>query len=925
MSNYNVSVRFNAKTGKFTSDVKASEKEVKRLEKATGQATVQNKKFEKSLGQTNAKLSQTNKLAVSLGRTIGTLAAGFGAFQIGSSLVQELAGFQDIRTRLMALSESAEDYADKEAWLIQLAERHHKEINSLADGYGRLSVLVKEQVINDTQARDILTGLSNAASETGATNENLANVYYGLSQALGQGVVQMQELNQVTEPLPGLMSKLARAAGQETSAGLKKMVADGKISSELLGTLLVTALEDYAGAAERTADNINTKLRDIKREYQLLAVALEDPIDSTLTPTLEGISGGLQFLRENLDGVTTILGGALVVAAGHAVRALTAKTVAATKGVLADRAAAREALIAANAEIQRATAAKAAALGATQAAAAEARLTAARTAAAAATTRLAIASRGLAALSAVVGGLPGLLTIAAFSMYSLATSTDEAAEATKRLNDQAKELNPFKNYTLDQAEAALGRYEGMLDHAKTLAEETQQRYNNPFFKLTAEDVQAANDKVSELENTIKALRDVIGLKSTPEKGGESTKQADNVVSLFEKQRDNLKEQVALLGKTTELARVQYHVEQGKYKDLLPHQQQELLNQAKLLDQKRAQLNQDQLAKAAAEQLKQQGDSYLAQLDRKVQLTSTSSETAKLAYELEHGKLKGISEELRTQLGLLAEKADAQARAKEIEALDQQINAPRTAEDVENKAHKGRLDTLNNTLGLLGDSDPELEQRKKIHALIEQEHARHKQALEQIEAQKKVTLLQNGGQLFDGLAGLAKTFAGEQSGVYKAMFAASKAFAIAESIIKIQQGIATAASLPFPANIPAMATVAAQTAGIVSTIQGTQLQGQAHDGIGRVPAKNEGTWMLKRGEMVLNERQRENFEYLTDNIKSGGKKSGNNIINITNNINVEGGSADVEQSIELATERMRAELIEDFSAGGVIAQHMRAAS
>lgn len=85
-------------------------------------------------------------------------------------------------------------------------------------------------------------------------------------------------------------------------------------------------------------------------------------------------------------------------------------------------------------------------------------------------------------------------------------------------------------------------------------------------------------------------------------------------------------------------------------------------------------------------------------------------------------------------------------------------------------------------------------------------------------------LQGFSALFGGMADIQKTFAGEQDGVYKALFAASKAFAIADSIIKIQQGIASASSLPFPANLGAMATVAAQTAGIVSTIQGTNYGG-----------------------------------------------------------------------------------------------------
>ena len=93
-----------------------------------------------------------------------------------------------------------------------------------------------------------------------------------------------------------------------------------------------------------------------------------------------------------------------------------------------------------------------------------------------------------------------------------------------------------------------------------------------------------------------------------------------------------------------------------------------------------------------------------------------------------------------------------------------------------------------------------------------------------EQQAQAQQLQGYGQLFDGMAGVVESFAGKQNAAYKVLFAASKAFAVAESIIKIQQGIANASALPFPANLGAMAAVAAQTAGIVSTIKGTSYGG-----------------------------------------------------------------------------------------------------
>lgn len=89
----------------------------------------------------------------------------------------------------------------------------------------------------------------------------------------------------------------------------------------------------------------------------------------------------------------------------------------------------------------------------------------------------------------------------------------------------------------------------------------------------------------------------------------------------------------------------------------------------------------------------------------------------------------------------------------------------------------------------------------------------------IEAQKNTIISAATQSLFDSTAEIMRTGFGEQSAIYKVAFAASKAFAIADSMVKIQQAIASGAvSAPYPANIIAMASIAAQTASIVSNIQ-----------------------------------------------------------------------------------------------------------
>lgn len=101
-------------------------------------------------------------------------------------------------------------------------------------------------------------------------------------------------------------------------------------------------------------------------------------------------------------------------------------------------------------------------------------------------------------------------------------------------------------------------------------------------------------------------------------------------------------------------------------------------------------------------------------------------------------------------------------------------------------------------------------------------------------------------MFSDLASIAEAFAGRQSGIYKAMFAASKAFAIAESIIKIQQGIAAAASMPWPLNLAAMASVVAATSNIVSSIQAVKLEFSGKRAVGGPVRAGQAYMVGERG-------------------------------------------------------------------------------
>jgi hypothetical protein len=133
------------------------------------------------------------------------------------------------------------------------------------------------------------------------------------------------------------------------------------------------------------------------------------------------------------------------------------------------------------------------------------------------------------------------------------------------------------------------------------------------------------------------------------------------------------------------------------------------------------------------------------------------------------------------------------------------------------------------------------------------------------------------------------------------------------------------ALPFPANIPAMANAAVAGANILTNIKSATYSGQAHDGLSRVPAANEGTFMLRRDEMVMNPRQRENFDKMRETVENGG--GGGKSVTYSPIINIDATNATpgmeqmISDKIEQSQEQTFATIAEDFSNGGSLSQRL----
>lgn len=104
-------------------------------------------------------------------------------------------------------------------------------------------------------------------------------------------------------------------------------------------------------------------------------------------------------------------------------------------------------------------------------------------------------------------------------------------------------------------------------------------------------------------------------------------------------------------------------------------------------------------------------------------------------------------------------------------------------------------------------------------------AMRNEILRNYEQARSALLLDSYATTFGALTSLAETFAGEQSGIYRALFLTEKAFALSSAIINAHLAISkAAASAPAPFNIPAIALASAQTLPQVAMIAAQTAQG-----------------------------------------------------------------------------------------------------
>lgn len=742
---------------------------------------------------------------------------------IGLQVVQQLGAwstaFIKVADDMKLLQARLEVYTSSQAEannvlekLVESSNRTGVSVKDAAQSFTQFKPAADALGLTSDQTIKLVTNLQNMARVSGASSQAASAAIYQLSQSFSKGKLNGDELVSVSENLPIVLEQLAKKLGV-TRGELTQMAQAQELTSDKLALLA----GDF--------DDVNSKIDKIPRTTEQAAQALTNNLGLAIAAIDQQI-GASKYFAKFLDilaggaaGVADLVKSAgefdKIAAAGEQLNNVTAQREKNTKEI-ADL----------EAQIQKGYSSQSFG-GYTKfvngTAEAQKKLTALRDLDVKLAKDQADAQRNLEKAKPLSGNTANTLTSqlgqlqADLAKAKTAGKADpEAAKEIKNLQDQ---ITYTKALTNGNYELAASTKLGTQANKEQIAQYAAALKDQAEYKQSVKD-----DKKSASEAAAAANREQKQLERNQEANRKYIKTLTDKTAAGQFDVQRAKEQVAqamLQGQSVDELSASY---------LRSIQVQNNLTLQSKQSEAQSRLNAD-----ATEAQRKAVDDYVAALYRQEQAKQLGSQVTQIQQDVTselnpvQGQMDAISQQEAQRLAILD-----QARQADL-VNEQQYQDMKTA--IQQSGEQQRNDVLvaNNAMLLGATSD-----------------------------------------LFGGLADVLKQSQGEQSGIYKAMFAASKAFAIAQASVLLWQNVSKAMAVGFPQNIPFIAAALAQGTTILSSLSSVAATGFATGG----PVYGSGTGTsdsinarLSNGEYVMPARQTRQYRNELAAMRAGSYNGG----------------------------------------------------
>ena len=239
---------------------------------------------------------------------IGGLKGAFVALG-GLALVNEIKQTADammsLSSRIKLVTKDEAERLRIESTLYAMSNRNRASLEDLGDLYYKTASSAKQFGATQEDVLKLTDIVSKSLIVGGAdTNQQKATILQ-LSQALGSGVLQGDELRSLRENAPRLMQEIAKNMGT-TMAGLKEMGAKGELTTQRLMQAILQSGGAIEGEFARMTPTIGQALTVLGNKWSMLILDIQNntgvfgQIAGFILDAIDWIGEAIDFVKEEV-------------------------------------------------------------------------------------------------------------------------------------------------------------------------------------------------------------------------------------------------------------------------------------------------------------------------------------------------------------------------------------------------------------------------------------------------------------------------------------------------------------------------------------------------------------------------------------------------------------------------------------------------
>ena len=231
-----------------------------------------------------------NRVESALGRMATTLASVFAVHKI----IEYADAYTSLQNKLKLVTSSTQELGYATDEVAQIAKRTGQALGATGDLYFKISQNTEKLGVSMTDVSRITETFAKTLAISGASTQGAEAAILQFGQALASGVIRGDEFNSVAENAPAALDAFARALGVPKGE-LRKLAAEGMLTSDIL----ISALQEQSQVVDDLYAKTNTTIGQASTKLKNSMILFVGQLDTavgasnSLVSSLEGISNWL--------------------------------------------------------------------------------------------------------------------------------------------------------------------------------------------------------------------------------------------------------------------------------------------------------------------------------------------------------------------------------------------------------------------------------------------------------------------------------------------------------------------------------------------------------------------------------------------------------------------------------------------------------